>query len=131
MPNPTPPIKVLFTGPVTLPVGASASRKEYRVLAHDDLAWVARQRSGDLDVSVAERRERVVRAAARDGLILCVRPEGWRGGGEARVGLSLQEALDHSATHGLPGMIAVHPYDEDGEPIMTADGEPLTKWAAK
>lgn len=131
MPNPTPPIKVLFTGPVTLPVGASASRKEYRVLAHDDLAWVARQRSGDLDVSVTEQRERVVRAAARDGLILCVRPEGWRDGAEARVGLTLQEALDHAAIDGLRGMIAVHPYDEDGEPITTVDGEPLTKWAAK
>lgn len=131
MPSPTPPIKVLFTGPVTILSDAGANRKVYRVLAHDDLAWVARQRSGDIDISVAEQRERVVRAAVRDGLILCVRPEGWRDGAEARVGLSLQEALDHSAINGLPGMIAVHPYDEDGEPIMTADGEPLTKWAAK
>lgn len=129
MPSPTPPIKVLFTGPVTMPVDAGVNRKVHRVLAHDDLAWVARQRAGDLDISVAEQRERIIRAAARDGLILCVRPENWRNDTEARVGLTLQEALDH--VDGLRGMIAVHPYDEDGEVISTVDGEPLTKWAAK
>ena len=67
-----------------MPVDAGVNRKVHRVLAHDDLAWVARQRAGDLDISVAEQRERVIRAAARDGLILCVRPEGWRDGAEAR-----------------------------------------------
>lgn len=112
-------IRVPPTGPVILSDG--------QVLVHNNLSVTKSRGPGWYDLPIAEKNERVVRSAARDGSILCLRPRGSRY--PAKFGLTLQEALDYVAVDGLRGMIAVDPYDADGEPI-TMDGEPLTKWAA-
>ena len=109
-------IQVPATGPVTLPDGRTLKHNDLRAHVFSPRGW----RGNAMAVS----------AAARDGWILCLRPSTdlrvtWQG----KFGLSTDEALALVDKGGCDWIIAVDPYDCDGEPVAFGDSD-LRQFAA-
>ena len=109
-------IQVPATGPVTLPDGRTLKHNDLRAHVFNQRGW----RGNAMAVS----------AAARDGWILCLRPSAdlrvtWQG----KFGLSTDEALALVDKGGCDWIIAVDPYDSDGE-LIAFDGTDLRTFAA-
>ena len=109
-------IQVPASGPVTLPDGRTLKHNDLRAHVFNQRGW----RGNAMAVS----------AAARDGWILCLRPSAdqrvtWQG----KFGLSTDEALALVDKGGCDWIIAVDPYDSDGE-LIAFDGTDLRTFAA-
>lgn len=109
-------IQVPASGPVILPDGRVLRTNDLRAMEFNQRGW----RGNAMAVS----------AAAREGQILCLRPStDPRAKWDGKFCLSTDEALALVDKGGDAWIIAVDPYDSDGE-LIAFDGTDLRTFAA-